>query len=132
MIWNRMHGPYGWHYWALILCNVVAAAVALVQDACATTSLLLFIISLVVNVGMWLERFVIIVDEPAPRLPAVVVGHVLPDDLGLGDVHRHDRPVPDAVLPVHPLPADDLDLRDARRCCRRRRSQGSHGDDAST
>ena len=32
-----------------------------------------------VNVGMWLERFVIIVTSPAPRLPALVVGDVLPD-----------------------------------------------------
>ena len=33
-------------------------------------------IAMIVNVGMWLERFVIIVVEPAPRLPAVVLGHV--------------------------------------------------------
>ena len=52
--------------------------------------------------------------QPAPRFPALVVGHVLPDELGLGDVHRTDRIVPHAVLPVHPLPAHDLDLRDAR------------------
>ena len=37
-----------------------------------------------VNVGMWLERFVIIVDQPAPRLPAVVVGHVLRRRSGTG------------------------------------------------
>ena len=37
------------------------AAAALVQAACAPTPLLLFVISLVVNVGMWLERFVIVV-----------------------------------------------------------------------
>ena len=50
---------------------------------------------------------------PPPRLPAVVLGHVLPDDLGLLDLLRHDRPVRDAVLPVRPRAADDLDLRDA-------------------
>src|SRR5262249_53073072 len=52
-------------------------------------------------------------DEPAPRLPALVVGHVLPDALGLGDVHRDDGPLRDALLPLHPLPSHDLDLRDA-------------------
>ena len=41
--------------------------------------------SLFVSVGMWLERFVIIVTSLAPRLRALVVGHVLPDALGLHD-----------------------------------------------
>ena len=50
--------------------------------------------------------------EPAPRLPAVVVGHVLPDTLGLRDVHRHHRPVLLAVLPVRALPARHRHLRD--------------------
>ena len=31
--------------------------------------------------------------QPAPRLSAVSLGHVLPDHLGLGDVHRNDRTV---------------------------------------
>ena len=52
-------------------------------------------------------------DVAAPRLPALVVGHVLPDDLGLLDVLRHDRPVRHADVPVRPRAADDLDLRDA-------------------
>jgi hypothetical protein len=49
----------------------------------------------------------------APRLPALVVGHVLPDDLGLLDVLRHHRPVHDADVPVRQAAADDLDLRSA-------------------
>ncbi len=51
--------------------------------------------------------------QPAPRLPAVVVGHVLADAVGHHDVRRHDWAVRDAVLPLHPGAADDLDLRDA-------------------
>ncbi len=51
--------------------------------------------------------------EPAPRLPAVVVGHVLRRRSGTTRRFRLDRAVLLAVLPVHPLPADDLDLRDA-------------------
>jgi len=51
--------------------------------------------------------------QPAPRLPPLIVGHVLSDDLGLGDLHRHHRPVPVPVVPVRALLADDLDLRDA-------------------
>ena len=53
-------------------------------------------------------------DEPAPRLPAQLVGHVLPDDLGLGAVRRLDRAVLLPAVPVHPVPAGDLGLRDAR------------------
>ena len=52
-------------------------------------------------------------DEPAPRLPAVVVGHVLPDAMGLRDVCRHHRPVLLPLLPVRSVLARDRHLRDA-------------------
>jgi Ni/Fe-hydrogenase subunit HybB-like protein len=52
-------------------------------------------------------------DQPPPRLPALLLGHLPWDAVRLVDVHRHDRPLPDALLPVHPFPAHDLDLRDA-------------------
>src|SRR5262249_21206816 len=48
------------------------------------------------------------------RLPAVLVGHVQRDEVGLGDVRRHHRPLHRAPLPLHPPAADDLDLRNAR------------------
>ena len=38
--------------------------------------------------------------------------HVQTDDLGLLDVSRHDRIVPELVVPVHSFSADDLNLRD--------------------
>jgi Ni/Fe-hydrogenase subunit HybB-like protein len=57
---NRATGPYWWTYWMLILCNVIAPQVLWLKKA-RTNVLLLFVLSLVVNVGMWLERFVIIV-----------------------------------------------------------------------
>src|SRR5262249_42953450 len=64
--------------------------------------------------------------EPAPGLHALVVGHLPRHALGLGDVPRNDRvlPVPDA--PLHPVPPDDLDLRDedARAGGRRRAGEG--------
>ena len=52
-------------------------------------------------------------DQSASRLSAVVVGHVSADDVGLDDVHRHDRIFLYAVVSVHSLPADDFDFRDA-------------------
>ena len=59
-------------------------AAAVVQEGPHAACRCLFIISLIVNVGMWLERFVIIVTQPAPRLPALVVGHVLRRRSGTG------------------------------------------------
>ncbi|HWP46717.1 MAG TPA: NrfD/PsrC family molybdoenzyme membrane anchor subunit [Candidatus Limnocylindrales bacterium] len=60
MILNRMQGPYAPLYWALILCNVLIPQVLWFKRV-RTSVPALFVIALIVNVGMWLERFVIIV-----------------------------------------------------------------------
>ena len=59
MMTNSMSGPYAPFYWALILCNVIAPNFLWVKNL-RTSVPFLFFISLVVSVGMWLERFVII------------------------------------------------------------------------
>jgi Ni/Fe-hydrogenase subunit HybB-like protein len=60
MIYNRMTGPYAWFYWLLILCNVLAPQLIWFKRF-RTNLVVLFLMSIVVSVGMWLERFVIIV-----------------------------------------------------------------------
>jgi molybdopterin-containing oxidoreductase family membrane subunit len=60
MMLNRMFGPYGWCYWLLIACNI-AIPQLLWFRAVRRTVPLLFVLALVINVGMWLERFVIVV-----------------------------------------------------------------------
>ena len=60
MMWNRMTGPYGHVYWILILCNFVAVQF-LWSKAVRRRAWALFIVAMFVNVGMWLERFVIVV-----------------------------------------------------------------------
>jgi molybdopterin-containing oxidoreductase family membrane subunit len=55
-----MFGPYWWAYWALILCNVVAPNLLWIKNL-RTNVTVLFLMSFVVSIGMWLERFVIIV-----------------------------------------------------------------------
>jgi molybdopterin-containing oxidoreductase family membrane subunit len=60
MMLNRMTGPYAPFYWALITCNVIIPQ-ALWFRRIRTNVVALFILSLIVNVGMWLERFIIIV-----------------------------------------------------------------------
>ncbi len=57
---NRMFGPYWWAYWTMMTCNLIAPQVFWFKWA-RTTPWFIFIISIVVNIGMWFERFVIIV-----------------------------------------------------------------------
>ena len=58
--WNRIVGPYWPAYWALILCNVVIPQLLWFKRV-RTKVPVLFVLSLTVNLGMWLERFVIVV-----------------------------------------------------------------------
>jgi Ni/Fe-hydrogenase subunit HybB-like protein len=60
MIMNRMTGPYAVIYALLILCNIVIPQ-SLWFRRVRTSVPALFVVALVVNVGMWLERFVIVV-----------------------------------------------------------------------
>jgi Ni/Fe-hydrogenase subunit HybB-like protein len=60
MIWNRQHGPYSPIYWFLIFCNGVVPQL-LWSKKIRTAPMLLFGVCMFVNVGMWLERFVIVV-----------------------------------------------------------------------
>jgi molybdopterin-containing oxidoreductase family membrane subunit len=60
MITNRMTGPYRTFYWMLITCNVVLPQLLWIRKV-RTKVAALFIIALIVNVGMWLERFIIVV-----------------------------------------------------------------------
>jgi Ni/Fe-hydrogenase subunit HybB-like protein len=60
MILNRMTGPYAPIYWSLIFCNILCPQFLWIKSV-RTSPFKLFAISMVVNVGMWLERFVIVV-----------------------------------------------------------------------
>lgn len=60
MIMNRFKGPYATMYWALIACNVIVPQVLWIRRVRHSVTAL-WLISLVVGVGMWLERFIIIV-----------------------------------------------------------------------
>jgi len=60
MILNRMTGPYAALYWALIFCNGVVPQVLWSRKVRHSIPAL-FAVAMVVNVGMWLERFIIVV-----------------------------------------------------------------------
>ena len=57
---NRAFGPYAWAYWTMIFCNVVAPQ-ALWSRRVRQSPWALLAVAMAVNVGMWFERFVIIV-----------------------------------------------------------------------
>jgi len=60
LVQNRALGPYAPLYWLMISCNVIMP-LALIFKRVRQRPLFLFIIALLVNVGMWTERFVIVV-----------------------------------------------------------------------
>lgn len=57
---NRMFGPYWWAYWAMMTCNVVSPQLFWFRNV-RRSLVWTFVLSVVVNIGMWFERFVIIV-----------------------------------------------------------------------
>jgi Ni/Fe-hydrogenase subunit HybB-like protein len=57
---NRAFGPYAWAYWTMVSCNVVIPQLFWWKKI-RTSIPAMFVISILVNVGMWFERFVIIV-----------------------------------------------------------------------
>jgi len=60
MVVNRVSGPYAPAFWALIVCNVIIPQ-ALWSHRVRSSPFWLFMVALAINIGMWLERFVIVV-----------------------------------------------------------------------
>jgi Ni/Fe-hydrogenase subunit HybB-like protein len=58
--WNRAFGPYWWAYWTMISCNVIIPQLFWFKK-CRTHMGIVFVLSIFVNIGMWFERFVIVV-----------------------------------------------------------------------
>jgi molybdopterin-containing oxidoreductase family membrane subunit len=56
---NRAFGPYWWAYAAMMTCNVISPQLFWIKSV-RTSIVWTFILSIVVNIGMWFERFVII------------------------------------------------------------------------
>jgi molybdopterin-containing oxidoreductase family membrane subunit len=61
---NRAFGPYGWAYWIMVSCNVLTPQIFWFKKA-RNNIAIIFTASLLVNVGMWFERFVIVVTSLA-------------------------------------------------------------------
>jgi len=59
---NRAFGPYAWAYWIMASCNVFAPQVFWFKKA-RRSILIMMIVVVLVNIGMWFERFVIVVSS---------------------------------------------------------------------
>jgi Ni/Fe-hydrogenase subunit HybB-like protein len=57
---NRALGPYAWAFWIMFSCNVIFPQTLWFRKT-RTTPWMLVVVSILINVGMWFERFVIIV-----------------------------------------------------------------------
>ncbi|HEX6562965.1 MAG TPA: NrfD/PsrC family molybdoenzyme membrane anchor subunit [Chthoniobacterales bacterium] len=60
LVINRAIGPYGWVYWLLIGVNIVIPQLLWIRRI-RSKPISLFLVALSVNIGMWLERFVIVI-----------------------------------------------------------------------
>lgn len=58
--WNRAFGPFAWAYWIMVSCNFIIPQIFWFQRA-RRHILTMFVVSIFVNIGMWFERFTIIV-----------------------------------------------------------------------
>ena len=109
MMMNRMAGPYAGLYWMLIACNIVIPQFLWVRRL-RTNVAFLFVVSLIVNVGMWLERFVIVITSLHRDFLPSSWGMYYPTRWDWATYVGLDWIVPDSVLPVRPVPAGDFDF----------------------
>ncbi|HEY3405639.1 MAG TPA: NrfD/PsrC family molybdoenzyme membrane anchor subunit [Ohtaekwangia sp.] len=58
--YNRVQGPYAWAYWSMMTCNVISPQLFWIKKI-RMSIVSTFVLSIIVNIGMWFERFVIIV-----------------------------------------------------------------------
>ena len=58
--WNRVFGQWWWSAWILLLCNMIFP-LSLFSQKLRRNPTWLWILSIIINIGMWYERFVIVV-----------------------------------------------------------------------
>jgi Ni/Fe-hydrogenase subunit HybB-like protein len=105
MVLNRFFGPYAFLYWMLWITNIIIPQL-LWFPAVRANTIALFVLSIIINIGMWLERFVIVVT----RLFAFFVGALRTDGLGLVDLPRFHGAFSDPLVSLRAAVADDFDL----------------------
>ena len=122
---DRWTGAYAPVYWTMLLLQRRRAAAAVVAALRGATSLLLFVLGLVVNVGMWIERFMIVVSslhrDFLPSAWGIFIPTLWDWVILLGSISAFAW----LFLRLRSPAAGDLDLRDARARARERRAGGA-------
>ncbi|MDX2054279.1 MAG: NrfD/PsrC family molybdoenzyme membrane anchor subunit [Polyangiaceae bacterium] len=77
---NRLFGPYAWAYWTMIACNVVIPQLHWFEKV-RTNVWATLAIGVVVNVGMWFERFVIICTSMSRDFMPANWGYYIPSKI---------------------------------------------------
>ena len=80
---NRALGQYAWAYWIMVTCNVVTPQIFWFKKARRSIPIM-FVASLLVNVGMWFERFVIVVTSLAQDFTPSSWGYFKPTWVDMG------------------------------------------------
>ena len=80
---NRAFGQYAWAYWIMISCNVITPQIFWFKKA-RTSIPIMFAASLLVNVGMWFERFVIVITSLAQDFTPSAWGYFRPTWVDIG------------------------------------------------
>jgi len=66
---NRAFGPYAWAYWTMVSCNVLVPQMFWFKRLRRSIPVM-FVASILINIGMWFERFVIVVSLARDYLPS--------------------------------------------------------------
>jgi molybdopterin-containing oxidoreductase family membrane subunit len=77
MLENRWFGPYAPMYWALIICNILIPQILWIPKMRRNITVL-FLVSLDVLIGMWLERFIIVITSLSRDFLPSSWGHYVP------------------------------------------------------
>ncbi len=80
---NRALGPYAWAYWTMVTCNVVIPQLFWIKKVRRST-VAMFIVAIFVNIGMWFERFVIVVTSLSRDFLPTSWGHYVPSVVDVG------------------------------------------------
>lgn len=80
---NRAFGPYGWAYWIMVSCNVISPQIFWFKKM-RTSIKVMFVVSIFVNIGMWFERFVIVISSLANDFLPSSWGYYVPTWVDVG------------------------------------------------
>jgi molybdopterin-containing oxidoreductase family membrane subunit len=80
---NRALGPYAWAYWTMVSCNVLAPQFLWIKRV-RTTPWMMMILAVFVNIGMWFERFVIVVTSLSRDFLPSSWGYFAPTPVDIG------------------------------------------------